>query len=78
VAIWLERPSVAIIGPAERFWEIFREQVIEAQVSGPLITDAVLAALALEHGATLCSTDRDFRRFRDIKLFDPTQAGGAQ
>ena len=76
VAIWLERPSVAIIGPAERFWEIFREQVIEAQVSGPLIADAALAALALEHGATLCSTDRDFRRFRDIKLFDPTQAGG--
>ena len=30
--------------------------------------------LALEHGATLCSTDRDFRRFRGLKLLDPSEA----
>jgi uncharacterized protein len=36
------------------------------------VTDAALAALALEHGATLCSVDRDFRRFRGLKLIDPT------
>jgi hypothetical protein len=34
---------------------------------------AALAALALEHGATLCSTDRDFRRFRGLKLVDPLE-----
>ena len=44
----------------------------KSQIAGPLVTDAALAALALEHGATLCSVDRDFRRFRDLKLMDPT------
>ena len=58
---------------AERFWPLLRELVVEAQVSGPLLTDAALAALALEHGATLCSTDRDFRRFRGLKLCDPLE-----
>jgi hypothetical protein len=61
------------LGPGERFWEIFRGQVLEAQISGPLVTDAALAALALENGAVLCSTDRDFRRFKDLRVLDPLQ-----
>lgn len=65
---------VIVIGAGESFWAIFCEQVREAQVSGPLVTDAALTALALEHGATFCSTDRDFRRFTALKLLDPTQA----
>lgn len=71
---WLERPNARVLDAGERFWGIFRAQVEEAQVSGPLVTDAALAALALEHGATLCSTDRDFRRFTGLKLFDPSKA----
>ena len=77
VSSWLERPNVAVVGAGDRFWEIFRAQVVDAQVSGPLVTDAALAALAFEHGATLCSTDSDFRRFRGLKLLDPTQASRA-
>jgi len=38
-----------------------------------LVTDAALAALAIESGATLCSTDRDFLRFEGLKLVDPTR-----
>jgi uncharacterized protein len=78
VSVWLERPNVSVIGAGDRFWEIFQAQVVDAQVSGPLVTDAALAALALEHGAILCSTDRDFRRFEGIKLLDPSQAIGAR
>jgi toxin-antitoxin system PIN domain toxin len=70
---WLERPNVAIIDGGERFWPLLRGLTVEAQVSGPLVTDAALAALALEHGAVLCSTDRDFRRFRGLRLYDPTE-----
>jgi hypothetical protein len=73
VESWISRPNVAIVGPGERFWEIFREQVREAQISGPLVTDAALAAVALENGAMLCSTDRDFRRFKDLRVLDPLQ-----
>lgn len=73
VNAWLERPNVVVVNAAERFWSILRQQILEAQVSGPLVTDAALAALAIEQGATLCSTDRDFRRFEGLKLVDPTQ-----
>ena len=71
---WLERPNILVLDAGDRFWDILRGQIDEAQVSGPLVTDAALAALALEHGATLCSTDRDFRRFRGLKLLDPSEA----
>jgi predicted nucleic acid-binding protein len=37
--------------------------------------DAHLAALALEHGAVLCTTDRDFRRFPGLRVHDPLAAG---
>ena len=71
VTQWLARANVTVIDPEERFWEIFRKLVGEARVSGPLISDAALAALCLEHGATLYSTDNDFRRFRGLTLVDP-------
>lgn len=70
---WLSRPNIALIDHGERFWEIFRAQISEAQISGPLVTDTALAALALEHGAVLCSTDRDFRRFEGLSILDPLQ-----
>lgn len=73
VTSWLERPQALIVEPGERFWTILQDQMVRAQVSGPLVTDAALAALALEQGATLCSTDRDFRRFDGLMLLDPTQ-----
>lgn len=72
VSSWLKQVNVSVIGSGERFWELLQHQIPEAQVVGPLVTDAALAALALEHGATLCSVDRDFRRFRGLKLIDPT------
>jgi predicted nucleic acid-binding protein len=71
VASWLERPSVSVLEASEACWEIFRELVVDAQVTGPLVMDAFLAALALENGATLATTDRDFSRFPKLKLFDP-------
>jgi toxin-antitoxin system PIN domain toxin len=71
---WLEHPNIALIEPTEQYWNVLRELLIEAHVSGPLVTDAALAALGFEHGATLCSTDRDFRRFRELKLIDPLEA----
>jgi uncharacterized protein len=72
VSSWLHQANVSVIGAGERFWELLQDQLREARVTGPLVTDAALAALALEHGATLCSIDRDFRRFRGLRLIDPT------
>jgi uncharacterized protein len=60
VSSWFELSAVDVIEPGERYWPILRELLLDAQVSGPLVTDAALAALAIEHGATLCTNDRDF------------------
>jgi predicted nucleic acid-binding protein len=73
VASLIERPASVIVEPGELFWSTFREVVQQARVTGPLVTDAVLAALAIETGATVCSTDRDFRRFAGLSLIDPTE-----
>lgn len=70
-----DRPAVVVVEPGEQFWRNFQNVITEARVSGPLVTDAVLVALALEQGATLCSTDRDFRRFRGVTVVDPTDTG---
>jgi predicted nucleic acid-binding protein len=43
-----------------------------------LVTDTALAAVALEINAILCSTDRDFRRFRDLRELDPFQQTWAE
>jgi toxin-antitoxin system PIN domain toxin len=72
VAQWLAQPQVIVISPGDRFWPIFEDLVRRAQIVGPLVSDAALAALAIESGAILCSTDRDFRRFDTLKLIDPT------
>lgn len=71
IASWLAQPTVSILEPGERHWEILRELVGEGQAAGPLVMDAVIAAIALEHGATLCTTDRDFSRFTRLKWTNP-------
>jgi toxin-antitoxin system PIN domain toxin len=73
VTALIERPGTVIVEPGDHFWLTFREVVDHARVTGPLVTDAVLAALAIENGATVCSTDRDFRRFAGLSLIDPTE-----
>jgi len=68
---WLELPQIGIIDPGEDFWEIYQTLIAEAQARGPLMTDAFLAALALEYGAFLCSSDEDFRRFGKLRFRNP-------
>ena len=46
----------------------------QGQATGPLVMDAVLAALAIEHGATLCTTDRDFARFPGLEWTNPLES----
>ena len=68
---WLGRPQVVILGEGERHWEILRTLIDKSQATGPLMMDAHLAALAIEHGATLYSVDQDFSRFSELDWQDP-------
>jgi toxin-antitoxin system PIN domain toxin len=71
VSSWLAVPSVAPLEPGDRYWDVLRDLLHRAQVIGPLVSDAALAALAIEHGATLCTTDRDFARFPGLRTINP-------
>jgi len=68
---WLALPGVVLVQPGPRHAELLERLVIEHGAAGPLVTDAVLAALAIEHGAVLASTDRDFSRFPDLSWVNP-------
>ena len=70
---WLSLPIVTVPTPGERHWIILRGLLPQAQCRGPLAMDAHLAALAIEHGATMCTHDRDFARFPGLRLSDPVE-----
>lgn len=77
VSGWLAQPCVAILEPGERHWEILCGLLSAGQVRGSLVMDAHLAALALEHGATLHTNDRDFARFPGLRVASPLADAGA-
>lgn len=74
VTSWLGQPSVGILDPGDRHWEILCGLTAQGQTIGPLVMDAVVAALAIEHGATLYTTDRDFARFPGLDWTNPLTA----
>jgi len=71
VSQWLSCDPVWIPTPSERHVEVLGKLLAEPGVHGNLVTDAHLAALAIEHGLTLCSTDGDFARFSGLKWLNP-------
>ena len=68
---WCAQPNVRLLGPGENHWPLLRHLMVEGQARGPLITDAQLAALAIEHGGVLHTTDRDFARFPGLRWTNP-------
>ncbi len=76
ISSWLTQPTVGILEPGERHWDLLRGLVREGQTAGPLVMDAVIAAIALEHGATVYTTDRDFSRFSGLRWTNPLTADG--
>lgn len=71
---WLERPNATVVHPTVRHGAILRHLLTPLGAGGNLVTDAHLAALAVEHGATLCSSDADFSRFDGLRWEDPLRA----
>ena len=68
---WLEHPILDLLHPTQRHWTILSKLLKDGQANGPLVMDAHLAALAIEHGAKLYTTDKDFSRFDDIQVVNP-------
>ena len=71
---WLDQSIVRVLTPGDDHWSLFRRMVIEGQASGPLVMDAQIAALTLEYGGVLHTTDRDFARFPGLRWVNPLTA----
>lgn len=70
---WLAQPFVELVLPGAGHWPILRNLLRATGTGGNLTTDAHLAALAIERGATICSADYDFRRFPGVEHLNPLQ-----
>jgi uncharacterized protein len=71
---WLSQPIATVIHPTDRHASVLRDLLVPLGTGGNLTSDAHLAALAIEHGATLCSHDNDFSRFAGLRWVDPLRA----
>jgi toxin-antitoxin system PIN domain toxin len=68
---WLSQPTSLTIGPSHEHWSIFKELLTPLGMAANLTSDAHLAALAVEHGARLYSTNNDFNRFPGLRWINP-------
>ena len=71
VQSWLDQPCVRLLQPSDQHWRFLQQTLRSGNATGNLVTDAHLAAVALEHGCDLCSTDNDFARFPGLKWRNP-------
>lgn len=71
IADWLAAPAAWIPAPGASHVELLGELVTRYELRGNLIPDAQLAALALEHGLSICSADTDFARFTEVRWENP-------
>ena len=68
---WLEAGPAWIPQPGPRHADVFRKLTIDGGLPGNLVSDAHLAALAIEHGVGVCSADSDFARFPGLDWINP-------
>ncbi|HUA82571.1 MAG TPA: type II toxin-antitoxin system VapC family toxin [Bryobacteraceae bacterium] len=71
IEAWLEQPPVTVPEPTPNHLRILRDLILPLGTGGNLSMDAHLAALAIEHGAELCSADGDFARFAGLRWRNP-------
>ncbi len=72
---WLTAPPAVIVQPTTRHPAVLRGLLVDSGTGGNLVADAHLAALSVEHGARICTFDRDFSRFSGVRVFSPADAG---
>jgi uncharacterized protein len=70
---WLQQPPSLTVVPSQRHWSILKELLPPLGTAANLTSDAHLAALAIEHGARLYSTDNDFTRFQPLRWTNPLE-----
>ena len=67
----VRRPTARLVAPGPGHWELVTELCRVSQATGKLVADAQHAAVAIEHGCTLVTTDADFARFPSLRWQHP-------
>jgi toxin-antitoxin system PIN domain toxin len=70
---WLAQPYVVAVGPADHHWPLLKNLLSTTGTAGNLVSDSHLAALAIEHGYTVFSSDHDFKRFSGLAHVNPLE-----
>ena len=65
------QPHAHVVSPGPSFWGIFTDMCGQVSARGNVITDAYLAALAIEHGCEVVTADSDFKRFPGVRVRAP-------
>ncbi len=72
MAAWMASPSLVLLGESEGYWEYLRDLILRGRISGPMVHDARVAAICLQHGVReIWTADRDFGRFSGIRAHNP-------
>ena len=73
---WLATEAAWVPLPTEGHADLLGSLITRYELRGNLVSDADLAALAIEHGLTVCSADTDFARFRELRWQNPVEGTG--
>jgi len=73
VSSWLQRPQTVVVSAGENHWDLLQRLLSQGKVSGALVSDAHLAAMTIEHGGTLFTSDLDFTRFPNLRFRNPLE-----
>ena len=68
---WLALPQVSVLLPGDGHWRLLKSAATEGHAAANLFPDAAIAAIAIEHGATVHTNDRDFARFPGLRWHNP-------
>lgn len=75
VEAWMASPSLVVLGESDRHWQTLPNLLKQSKVNGPRVHDARVAAICIDHGVSpLLSADRDFGKFRGLRVEDPLRA----
>ena len=70
---WLDAPATWVPGPGRGHRDILRDLLTRLDLRAGLVTDAVLAAICIEHGLDIVSADSDFARFTELTWINPVR-----
>ncbi len=70
---WIRRPDVLVLSPGSNHMDVLSSLVRDSSIGSALVTDAHIAAIAIEHRAELHSNDSDFARFSGLRWRNPVR-----